>query len=517
MKQRFFEILLLLVIATMANAHFVFVVPQPGGAAAQVFISETLKPSDEVDIGIVGGTKLGLRDDQGHETPLTLVKGDHAFVTALPGAGPRLIHGVADLGSMQPGQEKAYRLVYYPKTILGDAFDPKAVVGGETPLEIVPTGRTGALRLKVLAHGAPLPKAEVTIILPDSMQQKLTTDDAGLTSVLTQSGRYGVWARLWEAETRNYATLVFDVPNESKVTPTHFATLPQATSSFGAVVSDGWLYVYGGHVAQTHSYSTESVSGQFARLNLSNPSTWEELPAGPALQGLNLAAYKGKIYRIGGMEPRNKPGEKQNINSVADCARFDPATMQWESLPPLPEPRSSHDVAVIGDKLIVTGGWTLKGASGEQWLDTVETLDLAAGKLVWKSVPQPFKRRALIAASLSGKMYVLGGIDDQGKIAHEVSIFDPATNTWTKGPQLPGAELDGFAPAACVHDGSLFVSVADGSLYRLNESNQAWKKVGNASPRVAHRLASDGKLILVIGGAEKGRNSDLIEALSVGS
>jgi len=31
-----------------------------------------------------------------------------------------------------------------------------------------------------------------------------------------------------------------------------FATMPEAAASFGAVVSGGWLYIYGGHVSQTH-------------------------------------------------------------------------------------------------------------------------------------------------------------------------------------------------------------------------------------------------------------------------
>lgn len=363
-QRRFLDVLILLGYATIASAHSVFVVPQPGGATAQVILSEDLKPSEKVDAGLIGGTKLKLRDAHGREISLTLVKADHAFVTQLPGAGTRLIHGVSDLGWMQQGQEKPYLLLYYPKTIVGDAFDPNAVVGGQTPVEIIAVGKPGALCLRVLARGKPQPNTEVTIILPDGSTKKLTTNQAGLTEVLTQTGRYGAWARYWEpvggerdgksyAETRNYATLVFDVsradlsqpgvdvskadrPKGSTVTSdsgstvaaAHLALLPQATSSFGAVVSDGWLYVYGGHVSPTHSYSTESVSGQFARWRLSGGTTWEHLPSGPGLQGMNLAAYKGKIYRIGGMAPRNKPGEPEATYSVADCARFDPGTMQ---------------------------------------------------------------------------------------------------------------------------------------------------------------------------------------------
>jgi hypothetical protein len=518
---------LLLGMANLAQAHFVWVVPGQDGATARVFISEELKPTDEVDVGIIGGTKLSVRDAEGKETSLTLTRSGPAYETSLPGSDARVVHGTTDLGLTARGQEKPYLLIYYPKTILGDAFDPKAMVGNATPVEIVPVGRAGALRLRVLAHGKPLSTSEVTILLPDGAQKKLTTDADGLTAELTQTGRYGAWARYWEnqggqrdgkaySETRNYATLVFDAAQAAPTSATAkgFATLPEATASFGAVASDGWLYVYGGHIAPTHSYSTAAVSGRFSRLKLADRKIWEELPSGPPMQGMNLVAYRGSIYRVGGMEPHNKPEERSATFSVADCARFDPKTRKWEPLPSLPEPRSSHDIVVIGDKLIVVGGWTLRGAKPSVWLDTMEILDLSAKKPEWKSMRQPFRRRALIATAYAGKMYVLGGFDEHGQVIRNVSIFDPATGVWAEGPGLPGgAATDGFAPAACVHGGMLYVSVADGGLYALNEPSQRWKKAGQATPRVAHRIVSDGKNILVLGGADKGKNSDLIEAV----
>jgi hypothetical protein len=310
-----------------------------------------------------------------------------------------------------------------------------------------------------------------------------------------------------------YATVAFDAAAASLSVATGFATLPEPTASFGAVASDGWLYVYGGHIAPVHSYSTDAVSGRFSRLRLNGDHRWEQLPGGPALQGLNLATYEGKIYRVGGMEPRNAPGQPAAIYSVAECARFDPATAKWEPLPSLPAPRSSHDVVVVGNKLIVVGGWNLKGPveSGE-WQDTLAVLDLSAAKPQWKTVPQPFRRRALIAAAYNGKMYVMGGLDDNWKMVRETNIFDPETGVWTKGPDLPGDEMNGFGPAACVHDGDLYVSVADGGLYRLTA--EGWQKASSAKPRIAHRMVSDGPMILVLGGADKGACLDSVEAVA---
>ena len=320
-------------------------------------------------------------------------------------------------------------------------------------------------------------------------------------------------------EVRHYATLVFDTSVQTAAAAqrpgavaARVATLPEPASSFGAVASDGWLYVYGGHVARTHNYSTEAVSGRFSRLNLAN-LTWERLPDGPRLQGMNLAVHAGAIYRVGGMQPQNKPGEMQDTQSIADVARFSPGAHEWTALPPLPAPRSSHDVVVVGDTLIVVGGWALKGRDKTEWPTTMELLDLSAAQPAWRSVPQPFKRRALVAAALDNKVYVIGGFDERSQVVRGVSVYDVASGTWSSGPDLPGGSMNGFGPAACVLGRDLYVSIDDGGLYRL--AGTAWTPVGRTTPRIVHRCVPSGEQILVIGGANKGNNSDLIEGVTI--
>jgi hypothetical protein len=530
MRRAVLTLLFVVVASITSRAHFVFVVPAPGNATATVLLSETLQQDAEVDVGLITGTKLFLRDDQGRDTLLTLVRGQHSFTVALGASQRGVVRGMADLGVNDRGS-KPHLLLYYPKTIVGDAFAPQARLGDAVPIEIVPSGAPGAVRLQLIARGN-THSGQITVILPDGSQQMADTDDEGWTEVFSQRGRYGAWARFWEttpgerggksyAEIRHYATLVFDAgigtgatQSSAERRATRIATLPEATSSFGAAASDGWLYVYGGHVVPTHFYSTEAVSGRFSRLRLADGKTWESLPDGPPVQGMNLAAHGGKIYRVGGMQPRNKPGEPQDIHSIADVARFDPATGKWETLPPLPVPRSSHDVVVVGNTLVVVGGWTLKGKERTEWPDSIEMLDLGAPSLVWKRAPQPFKRRALIAAAVGGKVYVLGGFDEKSQVVKGSSVYEVARGTWSEGPELPGGAMNGFGPAAATVGSALYVSVDNGGLYRLNEST-TWMKVGQATPRIVHRLVPDGARILVVGGAFGGKNSDLVEAVSI--
>lgn len=296
--------------------------------------------------------------------------------------------------------------------------------------------------------------------------------------------------------------------------------LPEASSSLGAVVSEGFLYVYGGHIAPVHTYSTDTASGRFHRLAIEDApakrAAWEKLASGPRLQGMNLAAHRGQIYRVGGMESRNAPGEDADNVSVATVARFDPATASWTNLPPLPQPRSSHDVVSLGAKLYVVGGWNMLGADdGEEWCDTMEVLNLAAPAPAWQSIPQPFTRRALIAAAFKHRLWVIGGFTDDEEVSRQVDIFDPAQGTWGRGPDLPAGGVNGFAPAACVFDGRLLVSVADGSLLELDEQAGAWTKVAHASPRIVHRMVPAPNGVILVGGASGKDSLDRVELVKL--
>lgn len=305
------------------------------------------------------------------------------------------------------------------------------------------------------------------------------------------------------------ALLASVAPGADPATTPAWPPLPKAVTSFGAVACDGHLYVYGGHAGKTHSYDTESVLGTFHRVKLGGGTKWEELPGGPRAQGMNLVAHGGQVYRVGGMQPRNKPGDPADNHSLADCARFDPKTGKWEDLPALPAGRSSHDVAVAGDKLVVVGGWHMKGkAEKSVWAETVLILDLAEKELKWESVPQPFQRRALTATAVGSKVYVLGGLGADGK---PTDIFDVETKKWTTDPALPGVgkKAMAFSPSAATVGGHVVVNTVAGPVYRLTEKGDAWERVGAAeTPRTVARMIPLGPTsVALIGGASPGEGN----------
>ena len=530
-----------LAVPVAASAHFAFVVPDDSGSSARVMMSETLTPDTDVPVAILSNAQLAVRAADGREVPLELGQPDgDVFNVDLPGDGTRVVRGLVDLGYTQRGNGTPHLLIYHPKAIVGDAFDPATQLGWSVPVELIPVGEPGDARLKLVASGVPQPEAEVTIVHPDGAEEVVITDADGLTPVLDGAGRYGAWARHWQdvkgerdgesfEQIRHYAMLVFTLRDagETAVADTTstddavvtLPAMPEAVASHGAVASDGWLYVYGGHIAPTHEYHRDAVSGQFHRVRLDDlesgaAPTWEALPAGRPLQGMNLGATDGKIYLIGGMQPQNDPGTPEDNRSVAEAKVFDPASGSWSDLPLMPEPRSSHDVAIIEDTLYVVGGWDMHG-DGETWASDMLALDLSAESPRWERIEQPFQRRALIAAVDDGKLYVIGGMNSDEEIPNRVDIYDPASGEWSRGPDLPAGQFNGFSPAAAVLHGDVYASVADGSLLRLSDDGSAWAPVAQTSPRVVHRVIPDGDRLLLVGGAWRGGNLDLIEAVEI--
>ncbi|WP_428266204.1 hypothetical protein [Haliangium sp.] len=286
--------------------------------------------------------------------------------------------------------------------------------------------------------------------------------------------------------------------------------LPQPITSFGAAVHDGWLYVLGGYAGQPHGYSREGQSGALRRVRVTDPATgaasagdavWEDLPGVEPLQGVALVAYREVLVRVGGMRARNLQGQPEDLISTAEAALYRPATATWAPLPPLPEARSSHDAAVLDGTLYVLGGWRLPGHGGDAtWPRDGLALPLHGPRAdaSWGRFSVPFARRALAVVAAGGRLLAIGGMTADGEMSRRVDIYDPATDTWTRGPDYP---QPGFGIAAAAVGDEVYASGMDGTVYRLTVGAARWRPVAPlAFARFFHRLhVVDGEL-LAIGG-----------------
>jgi len=308
-----------------------------------------------------------------------------------------------------------------------------------------------------------------------------------------------------------------DFTEQAEESSRSFPDLPRAITSFGAAVLDDVAYVYGGHFGKAHHYYSTGQSGNLLQLNLTKVSDWEVVATGPRLQGLAMVAHGRYLYRMGGFEARNNEDEEQDLWSVADFVRFDPAAGQWLELPPMPTARSSFDAVVADGTLYVIGGWNLQGSKDAEWQDGGYSIDLAVEPLVWKQLPSvPFQRRALSLGTALGQIIVIGGMQPDGEVTRRTSIYVPAQQTWSDGPELPGEKpMEGFGTACCTLRNRLYVSTSSGNLLRMGEDAKSWKHVHHIDDaRFFHQmLPTRPGCLLLIGGAsmEKGKYATVNE------
>ena len=537
-RLRMLGLMLCVVLATgSARAHFVWVALETRNGSdsqVQVYFGESAEPDSAKFLERLTRLKAWHRTVSGDYATLKLSKTEASgggWFEGQPPAALGTIEADCLYGVFSHG-DKALLLHYYAKWLRSDASDSLRR-SDKLDLDVVPQVADGQMSLGVYWKGQPVDGSQIMVSPPEGEPMELKTDASGLARLKTAlPGRYEIRARRVEkksgefqsekyGEVAHYSTLTLDVVEAgagkiSSTTPSRSGTgtpyidLPRGITSFGAAVIGDWLYVYGGHFGRPHHYSNTSQSDELSRLNLSRPAAWETIAKGPRLQGLAMVAHGGKLYRVGGFTAHNQEDADHDLRSVADFVRFDPKMEQWESLASLPEPRSSHDAVVIGDKLYVAGGWHL-GGEDPKWHQTAWVTDLSQEKIVWEPLPEPpFQRRAVSLGHLNGKLHVIGGMRQKGGPTTAVDVFDPASGQWSQAPSLidPKADADrgkgmeGFGSSAYTVGGRLFVSTYGGNVQVLDSGHPAWRiSTKLEDDRFFHRMLPFDSRLILVGGA----------------
>ena len=310
------------------------------------------------------------------------------------------------------------------------------------------------------------------------------------------------------------ASLLFSITLNAESSEVNYITnkvwglgFPEATASLGACVTGGHLYVHGGHTGATHEYSLDNHSKDFLRIDLASPDAkWEKLPVETLSQGFGMVTHGGLIYQIGGSQATNEKGEPSNLRSIAKCSVFNPKTKKWSKITPLPEPRSSHDVALSDGKIYVTGGWDMgnKKERDQQWFRHGLVADLSRSPLKWEKLPETdWGVRAHATEIFGGKLYVAGGIDGTGTL-NTIRVLDLESGKWTDGPLFPGqGRMKAFGMTLCVWNNRLYASAYSSTVRRLSADGSAWEDAGIRlhTRRFFHRMvpATRDRLLFVAG------------------
>lgn len=146
--------------------------------------------------------------------------------------------------------------------------------------------------------------------------------------------------------------------------------------------------------------------------------------------GLTGEALNGYVYAIGGIvSGGTAPTDSQNAVS-----RYDPATDSWTLEPNLPTARHSLRSAVIDGWIYAVGGHVINSRSeNERYNGTV-----------WQSKAPVYARSSPGVAAYNGELYVFGG-NHYATILSRVDIYDPNTDTWRSGCEMPAATCPGRA------------------------------------------------------------------------
>ncbi len=158
------------------------------------------------------------------------------------------------------------------------------------------------------------------------------------------------------------------------------------------------------------------------------PGEWGmRAPVLEPLSELALAESDGKLYLMGGYPPNRVTAPTVQI--------YDIATDTWTYGPPLPL-RNNHGMAAsVNGKIYLIGGQLNADdpPGTDSYVNTVYELDPAAGVWVTKA-PMPTARSSGFAVVHDGRIYVAGGRLPRGS---DFAVYDPAADTWEVLPNLP--------------------------------------------------------------------------------
>jgi len=537
MKRKFYLSLVvtsLTLFGTTGNlyAHFPWLIRTEDGKAA-LFFGESVTDRTYKLPKSVAEAEIKLVDTEGKTTQLEVAPLESEQFVGLVSKS-EVPHDQSLSTNVVFGIYQGMKLTYYASNI-GKLSDTVPTVKSETDLTVIPVDTASGIDVFVRWKGKPLANADVTLFCHEGEEEgKATTDENGKVSFTDQQVEPGLNAvmvgyqvdaagslneKSYTKES-HYATVTFNDP-ETAAAPAKdtltLAPLPFPITSFGAANIGTKLYVYGGHTGDAHAYVKDDQNNKLLVLDLaSEKPEWTELSTNERLQGLGMVAYKNEVIILGGFTAMNTKGEKQNLQSQNYVRAFDVDKKSWRDLPSLPEPRSSHDAAIIGSTIYVVGGWNMQG-NGEDtdWHTTAWAMDLAQDKPEWKKIADPpFARRAVATVAHDNKLFVIGGMNENGGPTKDAEIYDPQSNTWHDASAIIGEKaMAGFGAAGWSLNGQLYITSYEGDVERWDAAKNQWVNLGKTKEaRFFNRLLPvNGKQLISIGGAnmEVGKFTEL--------
>lgn len=185
----------------------------------------------------------------------------------------------------------------------------------------------------------------------------------------------------------------------------------------------------------------EGIGSTSDRVSVYDPfaDRWEEGPRLPAPRHHNdAAAIDGDLYVSGGA------ASTSDWTPMSEVWRLATGAQVWDALEPMPEGRYGHRMVALGGRLYVVGG------AGDS--DDVLVWEPDRG---WsRAATMPGHRHHLAVVAVDDEIWAIGGRDHDEAVLRDVDVYDPETDTWRDGPDLP---FPVSAAAAGVIDGTIHI------------------------------------------------------------
>lgn len=288
------------------------------------------------------------------------------------------------------------------------------------------------------------------------------------------------------------------------------AAMPNAREGFGVAVVDGNLYAIGGY--------NKNQTGFLGVNEMYNPTTdtWtEKAPMPTPRASFAVVLYQNKIYTFGGQIIGKTGGEEMsNITEV-----YDPTTNTWEtkaSMPSIGEDFAAN--VVVENKIYIISTYTgVYDPATDSW--TTKT-----------TIPTAVSHAANVV--VDNKIYVISGTPygettESYKPINLTQIYDPKTDNWSNGAQIPisvassaaDATTGSNAPKAIYVFGGLTLTsmLSSGHIYNTQNliqvyfpENSSWS-IGASMPTARYGLsvASVDDKLYALGGSNSRNSPDL--------
>jgi N-acetylneuraminic acid mutarotase len=176
------------------------------------------------------------------------------------------------------------------------------------------------------------------------------------------------------------------------------------------------------------------------------PGKWMKCAAFPEpSEELVGASAGGKFYVFGGLAPGWVP---QGL-----VYEYDPAADTWTKKRPMALPTHHVAFSELNGKLYAFGGFVLPESGPPAWVPINNAWEYDPATDRWKALaPMPTKRGSAVAATVNGRIYVIGGATvhpgSNEPAVHParphrsvatVEEYNPKTNAWSERSSMPTA------------------------------------------------------------------------------